>query len=398
MLHRIRPLALSIFALAAGAPLLAAQDDPAKPQIPDDREMVTTESGLKYSILTPGTGDVNPKWGDRVKVHYRGWLTDGTVFDASYDRGEPSEFGIGQVIEGWNEGLSYMTVGAKFKLTIPWNLAYGEAGRPGSIPPKADLIFIVELLDIPFISVPVPEFRKLNEEKTKSTEAGVKYEALAVGSGAPCKKDSSIFIEFTFWNTSGKMLYSTVSTGAPTFANVSQFVPFLADISELMKGGSEMLVEVPPELGFGKSSQPGLPADSITIWRVRLLEVLNFEKPEFSLPADEQLTTTESGLRYQVIREGFGASPTPAQSVKAHYCGWLTDGTQFDASFDRGAPSDFPLSRVIPGWTEGLQLMKQGGIYKFVIPGDLAYGARGNPPKIAADATLVFYIHLLAIN
>jgi len=376
-----------------------AQEDPPNPEIPADTEIVTTESGLKYSILTPGTGELHPKMGDRVRVHYRGWTTDGKEFDASYNRGEPSEFNIGEVIEGWNEGLGYMTVGAKFKFTIPWDLAYGEGGNPrAGIPAKADLIFVVELLDIPFVAKPAPEYRKLDEAQAKATEGCVKYEVLTAGTGALPAKESPVFVEFTCWNTSGKLIFSTVPSGAPAFAYVNQFVPFMGEIAPLMKAGSHWLMEVPPELGFGERSQANLPPNSVTVWQVRILEVLAFEKPEFALPTEDQLTTTASGLQYQIIKEGFGPKPNAAQSVKAHYCGWLTDGTQFDASYDRSAPADFPLNRVIPGWTEGVPLMKQGAIYKFVIPGNLAYGDSGRPPTIGPDATLVFYIHLLGIN
>lgn len=109
---------------------------------------VTTESGLKYIDLVVGTGE-SPKMGDTVVVHYTGTLTDGTKFDSSVDRGEPAEFRLGEVIEGWNEGLQTMKVGGKRKLTIPPKLGYSDNPPPGSgIPPGATLLFEVELLDI----------------------------------------------------------------------------------------------------------------------------------------------------------------------------------------------------------------------------------------------------------
>jgi FKBP-type peptidyl-prolyl cis-trans isomerase len=104
---------------------------------------------MKVEKIISGAGTA-PKHGDTVKVHYTGWLTDGTKFDSSVDRDEPFEFvlGTGQVIQGWDQGVAGMRVGDKARLTIPPELAYGEAGYPGAIPPKATLIFEVELLAI----------------------------------------------------------------------------------------------------------------------------------------------------------------------------------------------------------------------------------------------------------
>lgn len=109
--------------------------------------MITTASGLQYEILTEGAGP-KPTARDTVTVHYKGALTSGKVFDSSYDRGAPISFPLNGVIKGWTEGLQLMSVGAKYRLTIPANLGYGAAGAGGAIPPNATLIFEVELLKI----------------------------------------------------------------------------------------------------------------------------------------------------------------------------------------------------------------------------------------------------------
>jgi FKBP-type peptidyl-prolyl cis-trans isomerase len=109
--------------------------------------------------------------------------------------------------------------------------------------------------------------------------------------------------------------------------------------------------------------------------------------------------TTASGLKYQVMKHGSGAaSPKATDTVKVHYHGTLLDGTVFDSSVQRGEPISFPLNRVIPGWTEGVQLMKVGDKFKFEIPPHLAYGPSSPSPKIPPNSTLVFEVELLAIE
>jgi FKBP-type peptidyl-prolyl cis-trans isomerase FklB len=120
--------------------------------------------------------------------------------------------------------------------------------------------------------------------------------------------------------------------------------------------------------------------------------------PDFTLPRAEELTRTPSGLGYQVVKQGQGKKPGPAETVSVHYAGWLENGKLFDSSYARGQPASFPLNRVIAGWTEGLQLMPEGSTYRFVIPPELGYGRRGAPPAIGPDATLVFLVELLSVG
>ncbi|MCH5182299.1 MAG: FKBP-type peptidyl-prolyl cis-trans isomerase [Prevotellaceae bacterium] len=109
------------------------------------------------------------------------------------------------------------------------------------------------------------------------------------------------------------------------------------------------------------------------------------------------VTTTASGLQYEVLTPAIGRKPAAADSVKCHYEGRLTDGTVFDSSYKRGEPATFPLNGVIKGWTEGLQLMAEGAKFRFFIPYDLAYGARGAGSSIPPYAALVFDVELIAV-
>ncbi len=110
------------------------------------------------------------------------------------------------------------------------------------------------------------------------------------------------------------------------------------------------------------------------------------------------VTETASGLQYRVVEEGHGRSPAATDRVTVHYRGTLIDGTEFDSSYSRGEPATFPLNGVIPGWTEGVQLMSEGATFEFFIPADLAYGEQGRPGPIGPNSTLIFQVELLEVH
>jgi FKBP-type peptidyl-prolyl cis-trans isomerase len=119
--------------------------------------------------------------------------------------------------------------------------------------------------------------------------------------------------------------------------------------------------------------------------------------PEFYLPAESELTTTASGLKYKVLREGSGTPPIKSGSFTAHYCGWYTNGEVFDSSYTRNEPLHYPVNRMIPGWQEALVMMKPGSEYILVVSPELGYGVGGGN-GIPPNSTLVFRMELISAN
>lgn len=254
--------------VAAEPPGIPAPSDVATPPASASR----TASGLASVVLQAGKGTDKPGPRDRVQVHYTGWTSDGKMFDSSVVRGEPTSFGLNQVIKGWTEGLQLMTVGEKRRFWIPSELAYGN--RPGR--PAGQLTFDVELLSF---------------EKTPE----------------------------------------------------------------------------PPTV------------------------------PEDVAKAPANAKKTKSGIAYRVLKKGTKkVHPSATSQVRVHYSGWTTDGKMFDSSVVRGEPTTFGLNQVIPGWTEGVQLMVEGEKTRFWIPGKLAYGDEPKQPGMPSGM-LVFEIELLEI-
>lgn len=378
------------FCLALGA-VLAQDPIPAPAQapqgIPDCQEMQTTASGLQWGVLQKGSEGPHPAATDTVKVHYTGWLPDGTKFDSSRDRGQPAEFPLNRVIKGWTEGLQLMTPGERCKFVIPGELAYGAAGRPPKIPANATLVFDVELIEVK-VAPKMPEFPKGNPDAVKACESGLKYEYLKHGTGAMVGADAAGSFRYAIFGTDGRLFECTEQQGNKLAGTTKSLRPeFLRELLPTVKVGDVLRLEVPKSM-LGQNAPD-------TVWEVELLAIT--EVPKFTMPDAKKLVTTDSGLQYEVVKAGTGKTPTLSSTVLAHYTGWLTDGTMFDSSVVRGEPTEFPLNGVIKGWTEGLQLMQEGGIYKFVIPAALGYGS-ADQGTIPPNSTLVFQVELVKVK
>lgn len=143
--------------------------------------------------------------------------------------------------------------------------------------------------------------------------------------------------------------------------------------------------------------QAPAPSDTV-IADVALAAVLDQLTPENDAPRDSMIHITPSGLKYRIITEGTGRRPTASDVVEVNYEGKTLEGKTFDSSYQRGESISFPLSRVIPGWTEGVQLMQEGAVYEFYIPSNLAYGERGVEPDIAPNSDLLFKVQLIKVQ
>jgi FKBP-type peptidyl-prolyl cis-trans isomerase len=384
-----------VLALAVCSAPVLAQD----PAIPADTEIVSTASGLKYCVLKPGDGTTKPKTGDAVKMHYTGWLTNGMVFDSSVKRNEPFffELGRGRVIKGWDEAVALMTKGEKLKITLPPELAYGAQGQ-GKIPANSTLIFEIEFLDIAWTYVP------LDPAVKKVAASGIGYQLLRPGSGA-CAKDGDI-ARFTFagWKPTGELITFCedelmrrgMSPAKGQNAMIGQIpTAFFNEALKLVPIGGTVRFEVPAAMVWPSRLPPGFKPDTMVTWEIGVLDAQVL--PAFEMPDPAKLQKTASGLGYVVIKEGSGKQPKSTDRVTVNYIGWTTDGKAFDSSYAQGQAVPMSLSGVIKGWTEGIPLMKEGAIYKFVIPPELGYGAAGSPPVIPPNATLVFQIELVSV-
>ncbi len=251
-------------------------------------------------------------------------------------------------------------------------------------------------------------------QKMERTPSGLMYVMLKEGDGPSPKPTDKVQVHYVGWLLDNTVFDSSVSRGAPVEFALDKVIRGWTEGVGLMKVGGKAKFLIPYELAYGERGMPPrIPPKSPLIFEIELLEIVNDKPatpaaaaPDPALAAalrrlkeetGRPMEITSSGLMYVMLTEGTGPSPAPTDKVKVHYTGWLLDGTKFDSSVDRGAPTEFPLNQVIRGWTEGVGLMKVGGKAKFLIPHELAYGERGRPPTIPPKAALIFEVELLDI-
>ena len=221
--------------------------------------------------------------------------------------------------------------------------------------------------------------------------SGLSSKVMTPGSGSERPGAADIVsIHYTGWTTDGKMFDSSVSRGKPSIFRVDRVIPGFSEGLQLMTRGEKRRLWIPESLAY--KGQPGKPAGTL-VFDVELLDIPSRAPADVkAAPADAKKTA--SGLAYKVIKDGVGGRhPKASSTVTVNYTGWTTDGKMFDSSVTRGQPATFPLGNVIPGWTEGLQLMVEGEKVRFWIPEKLAYEGKQAPYGL-----LVFDVELLKIE
>ncbi len=233
--------------------------------------------------------------------------------------------------------------------------------------------------------------------------SGLQYEIIQEGNGQKPEVGDKVTVHYTgTLKATGDKFDSSLDRGQPFSFPVGQgrVIPGWDEGILLFNVGTKARLIIPSNLAYGPQDRPGIPANSDLIFEVEILDIDHIEPHKVYDVSGMEPQTTNSGLQYYIIEEGTGPQAKAGDMVSVHYYGYLKEGeTRFDDSFSRGEPIQFPLGsgQVIPGWEEGIALLKEGSKAKLVIPYALAYGEQGRGP-IPPAADLVFDVELVKIN
>lgn len=245
---------------------------------------------------------------------------------------------------------------------------------------------------------PGPSDKDAPKEFT-TTKSGLKYRILRKSDGAKPTADDTVKVNYRGWLDGGKEFDSSYGeNGAPISFPLNGVIPGWTEGMQYVGKGGMIELEIPYQLGYGTSGAGPIPPKATLHFIVELLDVKEAPKPG---PVDEdapdEFTETDSGLKFRIRRKSDGKKPVATDSVKVHYKGWFDNGETFDSSYKRGEPISFPLKGVIKGWTEGMQLVGEGGMIELEVPYELAYGEKGRP-GIPPKSRLHFLVELIKVQ
>jgi peptidylprolyl isomerase len=239
-------------------------------------------------------------------------------------------------------------------------------------------------------AIPAPPNVAAPPADAVKTASGLATKVVTPGSGKDHpSKDDVVTVHYTGWKTDGTMFDSSVARGKPSSFGVGRVIAGFGEGLQLMVPGEKRRLWIPEPLAYKGAREP----KGMLVFDVELIDIPTRAPTDVkAAPADAKKTA--SGLAYKVLHQGTGGRhPKPNSQVQVHYTGWTTDGKMFDSSVVRGQPAEFPLDGVIPGWTEGLQLMFEGEKTRFWIPEALAYKGKSAP-----YGQLTFDVELLKIQ
>jgi len=237
----------------------------------------------------------------------------------------------------------------------------------------------------------------------KTTASGLQYTITEPGTGKAPKATDKVTVHYTGKLLDGTVFDSSHKRGQPATFPLNGVIRGWTEGLQLVKEGGKIRLYIPSNLAYCERGQGPIGPNETLVFDVELIKVEQSaaERGRAFLAENAKkadVKTTPSGLQYTIVKPGKGKAPKASDTVEVHYAGTLLDGKEFDSSYKRGKSISFPLGGVIPGWTEGLQLVKEGGKIRLFIPSELAYGSYGSPGAIGPDETLIFDVELIKVN
>lgn len=374
---------------APAAPEPEAATKPEAPPKTPPAGAETAPSGLAWIVNKRGAGDARVTPHDQIRVRFSAWNEKGKLVDSSEKRGGPVLFPMSGVIEGWKIIVPQMQVGEARRLWVPDALAY--PGRPGA--PRGMAVFDIELVEIikakpappapPDVAAAPADAVKLPSRlsykilhKTESTERPNTWDRVA--------------LHYAGWQPDGTAIKDAHSGERPMVFDVEKTPAGWQQVLPLLAVGDRARLWIPAQLAAG---------DPAAVFDLELVSIDRKPEPPRAPPdvasVPRNSAKTASGLAYRFLTKSAGTlKPSADARVEMHYSAWTADGKLFDSSLLRGKPVTLPLKKLIPGWSEGLQLMSEGDKLRLWIPEKLAYGGKPGAPR----GLLVYEVELLRIE